>query len=509
MALTVQVDWNKNGSYADASENVTTFVRRHAGLSFEYGRDQSTALAPTVAGRGQFTLNNVDKRFNPRNTLSPIYPNLKPARPVRVTRAFGGTTPSDALFPSETLYPDGNDYIVFVGHTDDSPINPDVDAKTVQLSLVDSLADLRGVNISTALYSGISTGEAIDIILDEIGWTGGRDLDRGGTVMPYWWEDGTDAFTAMETLVRCEGPPAMLTMGSDGSLIFKDRHHRLLDAGSVTSQGTWTAGPGTAEPVMNKPFIYDDAWRNIINTGTVSVEVRAAQVMETVWNLDSPLSFTAGETRTYIATGSDPFINAQQPDPAFGDYEIIAGSFASRTLSRTSGQSIVITLVAGGGGCQTSGMSLRAQSVSVVFTQQVSTIDSASVADYGPRSFQGELEFCNPYDAEAVLSTAVELRAQPLPIVNVRFVVGINVNRADAVLARDLSDRVTIVEPETSVNDDFYCESFLHEMTSEYDHAVTIGCEAVPTAGAVTAANVFIIGSAVAGHRIGSGVLAS
>ena len=185
MTLKVLVDWAKTGSFAELIDNVTSRIRRTAGLSFEYGRDQSTALAPTVAGRGTFTLNNSDKRFSPRNTSSVIYPNLKPARPVKVTRTINGV-----------------EYVIFLGHTDDSPINPAVDNKDVNLSLVDSLADFRNLTISTAVYQGIRTGEAIDVILDECGWTGARDLDNGGTVMPFWWEDNADAFTALETLVQ-------------------------------------------------------------------------------------------------------------------------------------------------------------------------------------------------------------------------------------------------------------------------------------------------------------------
>ena len=69
----------------------------------------------------------------------------------------------------------------------------------------------------------------------------------------------------------------MLTVGDDGGIVFKDRHHRLLDSASITSQATWTGVEGSFGPVMSKPFIYDDAWRNIINHGLVSVDVRMPQ----------------------------------------------------------------------------------------------------------------------------------------------------------------------------------------------------------------------------------------
>lgn len=510
--FTVLVDWNRDGDYGDTGDNVTSLVRRAAApVSVEYGRDQSTALAPTVSGRGSFTLDNVDKRFSPRNTSSPLFGNIKPARPVKITRTLVAAEDpyadeyTDFYGVSETT-----EKVLFIGHTDDSPINPDVDAKTVSLSLVDSLADFRGQTISTALYGGLRTGEAIDIILDECGWTGSRDLDTGATVIPWWWEDGTDALDALEKLVRCEGPPALLTIGVDGGIVFKDRHHRLVDTGSITSQDTWNSVPGLGEPIMLRPgFTYDEAWRNIINTGLTSVDVRTPAKLDAVWTLDSPLGFTASQTQTFIAATSDPFMNAVAP-AVNTDYTIISGSISSITLSRTSGASTTITVTAGGGGAQISSLQLRAQLVQTVYTMQVAASDAGSIADYGSRSFPGDLPFCNQYDAQAVLDTAVELRSEPLPVINTKFMIGgFNTTRAAATLSRDLSDRVTVVEPETVLNDDFYIESIAHDFTGQHDHTITFGLEAVPPAGAVTAANVFLIGSAVSGHRIGTGKLAS
>lgn len=510
--FTVLVDWNRDGDYGDTGEDVTDLVMRsQAPVSVGYGRDQSTALAPTVSGHGSFTLNNQDKRFSPRNTASPLFGKIKPARPVKIIRTLTDTQDVYSDEYSDFFGGAGGttETVLFIGHTDDSPINPDVDSKTVTLSLVDSLADFRGQTISTALYAGKRTGEAIDIILDQCGWTGGRDLDDGATVMPWWWEDNTDALDALEKLVRCEGPPALLTIGVDGAIIFKDRHHRLVDAPSITSQDTWYNVTGFGEPVMSAPFIYDEAWRNIINTGLISVDVRTPSAREAVWTLDSPLGFTASETKTFIAATSDPFLNAVVPANNT-DYTIISGSISSITLSRTSGASTTITITAGGGGAQISSLQLRAQLVQTAYTMQVTASDAVSIADYGQRSFPGDLPFCNQYDAQAVLDTAVEVRSEPLPVLSVRFVIGgLNTTRAAATLSRDLSDRVTIVESETVLNDDFYVESIAHEIISEFDHSIIFGAEAVPPDGDVTAANVLILGSAVSGHRIGTGKLAS
>ena len=462
MTIKVEIDWDRNGDFSTVGDNVTDLVRPGQGsVTAEYGRDQMTALAPTISGRGSIVLDNRDRRFSPRATTlvngsaNPLYGKLKPARPVKITRTVSPT-----------------DYTIGVFHTDDTPINP-TDEKNVTLTLIDSLADFRGQNVSTQLYQGIRTGQAIGYILDACGWPAAlRDLDSGATVIPWWWEDGTDALTALEKIIRSDGPPALLTVGAAGEIVFRDRHHRITRAASITSQGTWR----NSGPLDMQEYSYNEAWSNIVNTGTASVDVRAVQELQPVWTSDTTISLTTGEERLVTASTTDPFLNAVPPVNGI-DYTVMSGSITT-TLLRTSGGSATIKLTAGSPAV-ISNLQLRAQPVTVAYTVQVSASDVASIADFGPRSFPGDLPWCGPYDAQAVLDTAVAIRSQPLPILTVKFLVGVNTTKANALLARDLSDRVTIVEPETAVSGDFYIESIGHEFTGEHDHAVTFGLEAV------------------------------
>ena len=458
----VEIDWDQSGTPAP-EKDVTSLVRPQAGaVSLQYGRDQSTALGPTVSGQGQFVLDNRDRRFSPRNPQSPLYGKLKPSRPVHIDRIIGGTI-----------------YTLFRGYTDDSPVNPDVSARTVSVTLVDLLARFRAQTISTALHRDLRTGDVINLILDACGWTGGRDLDAGATIIPWWWEDGTDALTAIEKVVRSEGEPALFTVGSDGGVVFRDRHHRLTRDASLMSQDVWYGAEGV-EPVMSTPFVYDDAWRNVVNSGTVSVDQRAEQQSQEVWTSDATFTLAAGETKLVTVSTSDPFTRAAVPKDET-DFTTRIGT-VNVALTRTSGASTTIILTAVGGPAVVEGLRLRGRPVSVANTTQVSFEDASSIADYGPRSFPGDLPWCGPGDAEAVMSLTVARRAQPLPILSVRFVVGKNTARAAAVLPRDLSDRVTVVESETALSDQFFIESVAHELTGSYDHAVTFGLEAAPIA---------------------------
>jgi hypothetical protein len=466
--IRVEIDWSRDGSYSTVGDNVTALVMREQGaVTAEYGRDQVTALAPTVSGRGSLVLDNRDRRFSPRaatllNGLpNPLYGKIKPARPVKITRTISAT-----------------DYVLFLGHTDDNPINPDPENKDVSLSLLDSLADFRGQNVSTQLYSGIRTGEAIGYILDSCGWSSTlRDLDPGNTVIPWWWEDGTDALTALENVLRSEGPPALLTIGADGAIVFRDRHHRLLDSASITSQATWR-DRGTIEPVMLRPgFSYSESWANIVNTGSATVDVRVPQELQPVWTSDVTLSLSAGEQKLITASASDPFYGAVAP-VAGTDFTVLSGTVTT-SLIRSSGASATIIYTATTAAVITA-LQLRAQPVTVGYSVQVSALDGTSITDYGPRAFPGDLPWCNPADAQAVLDTVVFQRSRPLPIVQAQFQIGSNLTKAAAILVRDLSDRVTVVEPETALNNDFYVESIGHEYANKFDHLVSVGLEMAP-----------------------------
>lgn len=507
--IRVYIDWNRDGTFTGTYDQITVDTRGNTGISLEYGRDQTTALSPVVGGQGGLVIDNSSRRYSPRNASSPLFGLLKPARPVRIEREVLGVT-----------------YVLFSGHTDTAPINPNISDKTISTGLLDGLSDFRGTKIHTPLFQGVRTGDAIGYVLDAIGWTGGRDLDSGATYIPYWWEDDTDALDALDKLVRSEGPPALLTMGSDGEVVFRDRHHRITDANTLTSQGTWR-GTGSAEPVMGVPFTCDEAWQNIINDAKVSVDVRVGGNIPTVvWESQGLITLSDGQSVLIDAQSGDPFVNAVVPVDGI---DFNSTGTVSVSLNRTSGQSVGILLTAIGGTATVDALMLRASAIPVAYTVLISSQDSQSVLDYGSRGFPSDLPWCSRYDAQAVIDLAVASRAQPLTVVSARFVVGRNTSRAAATLSRNLSDLITIVEPESQLNGTFYIERIAHSFTGTEDHDITFGLEAAPTAvspllrfdtagagfndgkfgaGGDSAANVFRF-DGTSGHRFNEGVFAT
>lgn len=475
----VYVDWNKNGSFTDTYDDVTNDIR--GSISVSYGRDSISALSPMIGGRGSFTLDNTSRRYSPRNTLSPLYGSLKPARPVLITRdvTVAGVTTT---------------YTIFRGHTDDSGISPDPDAKTVQIGLVDSLSDFQQNTISTALFQGLRSGDAVNKILDAAGWTGARDIDTGASVFPYWWADGESAFDALQRVLASEGSPALLTMSSTGGIVFRDRSHRLIRSASTSSQTTFY-GSGTTEPIMGRTFQYSEAWQNIVNNVLMQVDERASDTTNwtTVWSTTETINIPASGSTTILVKTSDPFYNALTPVSGT-DYQVIIGSVSSVTLSRTSGTSLGITFTAGASATSIQGVQLRAVSVPVVRSYQITSTVSSSQTDYGQRDVPSNAtpEWCNRFDVTDIAQQYTAQRAQPLPTVQVSFNCHYTQTaRLTALLSRNLSDRVTVIEPETALSNDFFVETITHDINDITDHVITFGLEMVPT----TPTSTFILGT--------------
>ncbi len=79
----VEVDWNRDGTYSEVTEYVIE-VQWFLGFRAPYMGTASEAYL-------HLTLNNADKRFSPEDSSGPLYGNLAPLRPLRVTSDDGST----------------------------------------------------------------------------------------------------------------------------------------------------------------------------------------------------------------------------------------------------------------------------------------------------------------------------------------------------------------------------------------------------------------------------------
>lgn len=452
----VRVDWNNDGDFSDTGEDITTRVLDRGSIKIQYGRDQARSLSPIAPGQAAFQVDNSSKDYSPDNASSPLFGSLLPGRPMRLQATHNAVT-----------------YTLFRGSIDGYDIDPKLAERSVTFTGLDSLGDLATIIISTGLYQTIRTGDAIRAILDAIGWTAGRDIDLGATVLPWWWAENKNALDALKELLAAEGPSSIAYIGPSGEFIFRDREHRLIRTASKSVQATFDS---VSEPAIDTEITYDVGWRDILNYVTCDVNELIIDVgLSTVYEDKAIRQIAAGETVTIRAKGS-VFIDAVTP--ASGTDYIVRSGSVSVALSRTSGESAEIRVTASTA-AQVEGMKLRAYKLVTLRTVKVESRDQESIAKYKQRSMNYSAPFIGINDAQAILDKIIATHKDRLPIVTIRLV-NANDTRIVQMLDRDLSDRIHITMPEANVDADFYIERIEHEINAG-KHTTSFGCEKVLT----------------------------
>lgn len=453
-------------------DDITTKVLE-SGIAIGYGRDQDRQLSPASVGSASLSVINTDRGLSPEFTASLLYGDLEPARQTRAKVTYGG-----------------NVYPLMLSKIDDYNIKADLDDRTVDFTFLDGMADLQNVKLSTAVYASQRTGALISTILDLAGWTGPRDLDLGATVVPYWWVEQTDALTAIQDLVKSEGTPSLAYQAPDGTFVFRDRHHRLLRGESTEAQATFsqpvlmdcTAPAVTGGLDFTAPFVYAHGWRDIVNSVTFEISERSLETdYAVVWNQEDTVQLGNGEAVNIGVSASDPFMEAITPVEGT-DFTRTGAGTVSVLLSRDSGQSAVLTLMANGGSATISGLQLRAKAVSVRRNIKVSREDTDSITQHGEKSYPETAPWANANDADAIAGMILLHYAKRRPTIQLR-VTSQDPAHFVQVLSRTVSDRIHVRYDEMGIDSDFYIEHVTHTVQRMNApgrppvHSVVFGCE--------------------------------
>jgi hypothetical protein len=477
------LDWSRAGTYAGAAEDVSGYLSDDD-LEISVGRETSQAGADLSATTLAFSMLDTAKVYAPASTTSVIAGKVLPGVPAVFDVTISGAT--------TTLYN---------GVLDDFEYDVSVpDAPTLTGTVTDAWGIPGAESLSTPVYQGKRTGELIGLVLDAIGWTGPRDLDVGATVVPYWWAEGKDAATAIQEIVDSEGPPAIAYVEA-GTFVFKDRHHRMTDAASMTSQSTYThTVPAGAVPgdfkILKGSFKYQHGLKNIVNSATFQVDIRQPVGLDRVWSSDSPLTIAANTSITLFIQADEPFINAQTPTPdpvlhlddgsIVPDYVLDGGSITV-TLDRTSGQSLAMTLTAGGTDAIVLSLALRAASLPVARTVKVSAEDGGSVLSKGRLSWPRSLPWAGPYDAQAIADRIVSAYAVSRPVLTFTIEGILSTAYLQEFAARKVSDRITVRHDIVGLNTDFIVEKVIRTVKAlgKIGTQLTLVCEVPDPTGAV------------------------
>ncbi len=461
----LDADWSRQGHFTGPLEDVTSYVQGGQDITVSYGADISDQTTRITSGSMTVALNNLNRQFSPENAASPIAGKVWPGTTMRLNREHLGQL-----------------YTLFSGPIDKLNVDPNSAAKTFSATALDAWGQPGAEILSTTVYTGQRTGYLINVILDAIGWTGPREIDPGVTYVAYWWEEGTDAATAVQKLVDSEGPSSCAFVRG-GTFVFHDRHHRLLAAASQTSQGTFThivptfglPVPGDHK-ILKNTFSYDHGLDRIANAVSFEVEQRRVGAVESIWSTEDTFALGANEVVSLQIQANNPFINAAVPRAGI-EYVLLSGG-VTISLSRTSGAALTLTLTAGGAGAFVVGMSVLANPIVVARTIKVTQEDAGSIQRSGRQTWGGTVPWANAYDADVIAQKIVALYASNRPVV--RFTVA-NVSTATATqqVRRQPSDRIRVRNDAMALDAEFVIERITHVIRKLRIHYTTFECQLV------------------------------
>lgn len=456
-----RIDLENDGDFTGAGETVTGKVRPPEGaarlIEVKRGNDPQGQLHLPRAGALAMELSNDDQAYAPGGTL-------KLGRAARIQATFSAVT-----------------YDVFRGTLERPEYLPPVTfRRQVRTPAVGPFASLVGKSVSTALYANVAVGTAIGHLLDAAGFSGAmRDLDVGQAILDWWWLDDEDAYKALIDLLITEGAGARLFERGDGFIVFKDRHAHLVETASTTVQTTFRSAAGGAEPLLSHPFSYSDGIQDVVNDVRREVVTRALGTVDAVvWTGPATISLGNAQVLAFRAraSGGDPFTAAIAP-VAGVDYTLVSGSLSSVTLDRTSGGNVTITLTAGAAGALVTGLQLRATQVPVTVRGLVQNTYSTatSQAEFGTRAYPytarrevtvGEAAaWCN--EVAIMLENGIPYAAVPLAAFAADA-------RMTAALARQIGDRIRIIETDHSIDRECHVDAVAHALNAPNALTTTI-----------------------------------
>lgn len=268
---TLIIAWD--GGYSGENEAL-----RMVDFTVSRGRDfplgpQGEGLQHFQPGRATVILDNSDRRYDPFNTSSPLYPNVSPGKLCQMHVQLGNT---------------GSNYGVFFGVVENIQPYNEGTQKYVRIDLVDALGWLEGRNIRSGSYSSVQYDNMVNTILNYITLLPDAWFVNSFTtkVLPKFWVWGVDALQVMRDLA--DGEMAEFFHARTGTVNFTPSDYTAVSTTTINEED------------VGVDIVFRQPWEVVRNKAYVSaypVAQRATSV--TIFELDEPYTFAAGETRQF------------------------------------------------------------------------------------------------------------------------------------------------------------------------------------------------------------------
>lgn len=471
-----EVDWDNDLYFTGSNE--APYVQK---LVIKRGRDRlfksdGTGFEPVPPGTFMMELNNTDRRYDPYNTSSPLYPYVAPGKLIRIKMKFfdGSVNRTAGVYYGRitNIVTQGRDLVVMTGE--------------------DGLAELY--DIQDLAYIG-TTGGGVDYTPSISVWhrmTGisGSNLDitdRGygfsfewatdPDILDLYWDKDESLKKAIEDIT--EAFDARFYMAVDGTFYFRNRAYLA----ALTSQGTFT------ESTVLKDIVLPQPWDVVKNDVRLSVYPRGTILSaQELWRLTGVPAVAAGATM--ILWGITTYNGEEVPFDNVGSSNTFLanaaadGSGANLTanfsVTRTDySRSFFYTITNNGG---TTGyitsliLTAKPRITNKAFISKEST---SSKALYGTRILRFDNRFTQNVElseARAIFLKDAYDGIQAFPTVVIEGKTGASLwfqfGRTTANNEMDLFTKHTLYFPTLDISGEFWLVSVQHEWLYENGQAV-------------------------------------
>lgn len=461
MALTlasyeVCVDWNNDDDFLDADEDISADARE---LSWIRGRDAE--LDKTEIGDASVIVVDTAGKYIPQNTASPLYGNLKPGRQLRIRATHNAVT-----------------YDLFRGHLDDILPEPHIEEQRAILPCLDGLDRLARERINMGLQKNKKSGPLFTEAADQAGWNAvRRAFDAGIDPYPLVFTERLGCRNFLDRLALSEF--GFVYVDGRGYLVWEDRTHRHIPPHTVSQ---WVCSAGKYVDI--EPM---SSFKTVRNAIIIEAQpyIPNAAVVE-LWRLwenkdnvpaDSPI-LRAGEVYDYWAKFTGIADNVVAP-AATVDYlgnTLIDGSGADKTAKLT----VVPTIFAQSARIRVTNtdvvdfyltmLKIRGELYDMPQRLAITEEDAASIAEYGYIDLIIPLPYYTSSQAMRDMAKyQLGLKRSPWHRYRIELV-GDTDEILTQILARKLSDRITLQNAAYNIDDDFHIDKMEHQVGEDGIH---------------------------------------
>jgi len=489
------VDWNNDGDFADADENISAYVQR---IEWERGRDLANNLTGEyVSGILRVVLKNTSGIFSSFNTGSDLYGNILPSRKIQLQMGEGS-------FPY--TFPFSLNQTQWTGFLDSLVPFPDMQGNDIAImTAIGPLGYMNRKEIKVAPQTDRNTGTAIGDILDAAGWgAGDRDLDTGNTTITrFTVPQNTKTIEALRLVENSEN--GFISETKDGNVKFEKRQARFVDSNAITSQATLTDATAT-DNFSFHTIEQEDSLDNIINEVNVSIKFYDTDSdADIVWihaetGASSP-AIPTGQARTYRAffpqltgdTTQTHYTNADSINTwttTATTVDVLANLAANGTGTNATGDLTIANVktanymdikLTNGNASTVYITKLQARAIVTRSTDQtqITANDTTSENNFGKRVHTSNAPYI-PTSEEAFRWCQYNLVRfkDPLQMLKVTIPANRNATTLGKIMTLDISDRITLdAHTKTGLlaaDKDFFIEGISHIVENKNAHTVQL-----------------------------------